>query len=159
MLKYHDSEIAVIQTAIDENTNEKYKFELCSITKLKEDGSFHYDGTNLKSFMGNELPNLKPYEIELKNRTTQVLACKEENGVFCTGRKCNTRLQGNIVFYAQVKLSSEFQRVSTKYKMIVLPIKGRALDLNLFEKKSRITSMILLNIKVNYTKTGFNVFN
>ena len=108
MVKYHDSEIAVIQTGIDEDTNEKYKFEVCSITKLKEDGLFHYDGTDLKSFMGGDEPDLRPYEIELKNRTTHVLACKEENGVFCTGRKCNTRLQGNIVIYAQAKVWREF---------------------------------------------------
>ena len=113
MVKYHDTgtdtEIAVIQTDIDEN-NEKYKFEVCSITKLKEDGLFHYDGTDLESFMDKEEPDLKPYEIELKNRTTQVRACKEENGVFCTGRKCNTRLQGKVILipFDGSQISSKF---------------------------------------------------
>ena len=96
MVKYHDAKITVIQTDIDEN-NEKYKFEVCSITKLQEDGLFHFDGTDLESFIGGEEPDLQTYEIELRNRTTQVRACKEENGVFCTGRKCNTRIQGKHI--------------------------------------------------------------
>ena len=96
MVKYHDSEIWVNQTDIDENS-EKYKFEICSITKLQEDGLFHYDGTDLESFIGGKEPDLRPYEIELRNRTTQVRACKEENGVFCIGRKCNTHIQGKYI--------------------------------------------------------------
>ena len=46
-----------------------------------------------------------------------------------------------------------------KYKTLVLPTRGHALDLNLCETKFHITSMISVTIKVNYTKTGFNVFN
>ena len=109
MVKYHDAKITVIQTDIDEN-NEKYKFEVCSITKLQEEGLFHFDGTDLESFIGGEEPDLQTYEIELRNRTTQVRACKEENGVFCTGRKCNTRIQGK-----HIKFGSKISNLNFSY--------------------------------------------
>ena len=89
MVYYDNAEIAV--------QNENYKFEICSITKLQEDGSFHFDGTDLETFIGGEEPNFQPYEVELRNRTVQIQACKEESGVFCTGRKCNTRIQGKNI--------------------------------------------------------------